>query len=67
MIQERLFQPDWRGNILNNPMRVEDGFLPLPQGAGWGVELNEELVKAHPRIEAGTPSLFRLDNSICDW
>ncbi|MBE6379955.1 MAG: mandelate racemase/muconate lactonizing enzyme family protein [Lentisphaerae bacterium] len=67
LIQERLFQPDWRGNILTNPMKVEDGFLPLPQGAGWGVELNEELVAQHPRIEAGTPSLFRADNSICDW
>lgn len=67
LIQERLFQPDWRGNILNHPMQVEDGFLPLPTGAGWGVELNEELCCQHPRIVAGSPSLFREDNAICDW
>ena len=67
LIQERLFQPDWRGNILNNPMKVDEGFLHLPSGAGWGVELDEELCAQHPRIVAGSPSLFRADGSICDW
>lgn len=28
---------------------VVDGCFPLPQGPGLGVELNEEVIKAHPR------------------
>ena len=67
LIQERLYQPDWRGDILNVPMKVKDGFLELPTGAGWGVELNEELIAQHPRIVAGSPSLIRADGAIADW
>jgi L-alanine-DL-glutamate epimerase-like enolase superfamily enzyme len=27
---------------------VKDGYLHLPTGAGWGTEVNEEVVRAHP-------------------
>lgn len=67
LIQERLYLADWRGEILTAPLKLEDGFLPVPQGPGWGVELNEDLCRRHPRIVAGTPSLRRADGSICDW
>ena len=67
LIQERLYLADWRADILAEPLKLEEGFLPVPQGPGWGVELNEELCRRHPRIAAGTPSLYRADGSICDW
>ncbi|MBR0458303.1 MAG: mandelate racemase/muconate lactonizing enzyme family protein [Victivallales bacterium] len=67
LMQERLFLNDWRNDIISNPLIVQDGFLTVPDGPGWGIELNDDLVKAHPRIVAGSPTLYRPDGSICDW
>ena len=30
-----------RRDVLREPMRLRDGYLELPEGPGWGVELNE--------------------------
>ena len=30
-----------RRDVLHNPMQLRDGYLELPEGPGWGVELNE--------------------------
>ena len=27
---------------------IEDGLLTLPTGPGWGAEVNEDVVRAHP-------------------
>ncbi len=67
LIQERLFLNDWRNEVITQPLQVKDGFLELPKGPGWGIELDLELCKKHSRITAGTPRLFRADNSVCDW
>jgi L-alanine-DL-glutamate epimerase-like enolase superfamily enzyme len=29
---------------------IEDGHLVLPTGPGWGVEVNEEVIRAHPPL-----------------
>ena len=34
--------------LLNKPLIVEEGYLQLPTAPGLGVELNEEVAKAHP-------------------
>ena len=67
LIQERLFLDDWRNEVITEPLQVEDGFLPVPKKPGWGIELDMDMIKKHPRIVAGSPSLFRGDNSIADW
>jgi L-alanine-DL-glutamate epimerase-like enolase superfamily enzyme len=28
--------------------RIEDGMFVLPTGPGWGVEVNEAVIRAHP-------------------
>lgn len=41
----------WGGfhaKILKNPIRWEDGFVIPPTAAGLGVELNEDVARAHP-------------------
>jgi L-alanine-DL-glutamate epimerase-like enolase superfamily enzyme len=30
------------------PPVIEDGHLLVPSGPGWGTEVNEEAVRAHP-------------------
>ena len=41
----------WDGfhaEILKQPVRWENGFVIVPDGAGLGVELNEDVARAHP-------------------
>jgi galactonate dehydratase len=38
----------WYDDLVTVPSRIEDGYLVLPDGPGWGTDVNEEAVRAHP-------------------
>ena len=38
----------WKDDIVTVPPVIEDGHLVLPKGPGWGADVNEEFVRAHP-------------------
>ena len=38
----------WRDELFIGPPEIVDGELILPTGPGWGVEVNEAAVRAHP-------------------
>ncbi|MEI7712973.1 MAG: mandelate racemase/muconate lactonizing enzyme family protein [Rhodospirillales bacterium] len=38
----------WRDALFINAPVIEDGMLIVPKGPGWGVEVNEAAVHAHP-------------------
>ena len=38
----------WRDELFVNAPVIENGELLLPEGPGWGVEVNEAAVRAHP-------------------
>ena len=38
-----------RRDVLLEPMRLRDGYLELPEGPGWGVELNEAALSTELR------------------
>ncbi|MCB1742972.1 MAG: mandelate racemase/muconate lactonizing enzyme family protein [Gammaproteobacteria bacterium] len=38
----------WKDDILTQAPVIEDGHLLLPSGPGWGAELNEAVIQAHP-------------------
>ena len=38
----------WKDDLVTQPPRIEDGHLVLPTGPGWGADLNEEAIRAHP-------------------
>ncbi|MFP6699985.1 MAG: enolase C-terminal domain-like protein [Alphaproteobacteria bacterium] len=40
----------WKDDIVTNVPVIEDGHMLLPQGPGWGTELNEDAIRAHPPI-----------------
>ena len=67
LIQERLFLNDWRNEVITEPLKVENGYITLNDKPGWGIELNEEVCKAHPPIVPYTPRLHRPDGAVCDW
>lgn len=47
----------WEHDIINEPLEVEGGLMPVPQGSGIGVSLNEEVLqkvtRSHRIVEAG--------------
>jgi galactonate dehydratase len=38
----------WRDELVMTPPRIENGDFILPTGPGWGVEVNEAGLRAHP-------------------
>ncbi|HJS85263.1 MAG TPA: mandelate racemase/muconate lactonizing enzyme family protein [Acetobacteraceae bacterium] len=38
----------WKDALVTCPPVIEAGELLIPSGAGWGAEINEEVVRAHP-------------------
>jgi L-alanine-DL-glutamate epimerase-like enolase superfamily enzyme len=38
----------WKDEIVTAPPVIEDGHLVLPKTPGWGADVNEEFVRAHP-------------------
>lgn len=38
----------WYDELVTVKPEIVDGFLQLPTGPGWGTEVNEEAVRAHP-------------------
>ena len=38
----------WKDELVTNVPQIENGQLAIPAGPGWGVELNEDVLRAHP-------------------
>ncbi len=38
----------WKDELFSAKPHVEAGLLKLPDGPGWGGDLNEEVIAAHP-------------------
>ena len=38
----------WRDELVTVPPVIKDGYLTLPTGPGWGAEVNETAIRAHP-------------------
>ncbi len=38
----------WKDEIVTYVPEIEDGHLKVPPGPGWGTELNEDVIRAHP-------------------
>ena len=42
---------DLYNEVLTEPIVVEDGYLKVPEGPGWGTDIQEEVIQAHPPTE----------------
>ncbi|MFN8526819.1 MAG: mandelate racemase/muconate lactonizing enzyme family protein [Chloroflexota bacterium] len=38
----------WKQTLVTNPPRIENGHIYLPTGPGWGTDINEDVLRAHP-------------------
>jgi L-alanine-DL-glutamate epimerase-like enolase superfamily enzyme len=41
----------WKDELVTVPPVIKEGYLEIPDGPGWGAELNEEAIAAHPPAE----------------
>jgi L-alanine-DL-glutamate epimerase-like enolase superfamily enzyme len=48
ILEFRYDEMPWIWDFLTNPPKIENGVLTLPDGPGWGSDINEEAVAAHP-------------------
>ncbi len=51
--------------LIKGSIRVEDGFIPAPTTAGLGIEVDEELARAHPYT--GTGLHLEMQEAPCDY
>jgi galactonate dehydratase len=38
----------WKRDLVTCPPRIENGVIFVPEGPGWGADINEEVLRAHP-------------------
>jgi L-alanine-DL-glutamate epimerase-like enolase superfamily enzyme len=45
-------QVPWTNDLITNPPIVENGHMRLPEGPGWGADVDEAALNAHPPVAA---------------
>jgi galactonate dehydratase len=53
-----------RKDLVTEPLMVKDGYLPLPDKPGWGIELNEEAFRHYPPRPWHRQFDYRADGSV---
>jgi len=53
-----------RKDLLKEPLMVKDGYIPLPNKPGWGIELNEEAFRHYPAKPWHRGFEYRADGSV---
>lgn len=48
----------WRCDLTPGTPRVKDGYYDLPVGSGWGVDVDEDLIRAHPEDPNAKMNMF---------
>ena len=48
----------WRCDLTPGTPRVEQGYYAVPTKPGWGVDVNEELIRAHPENPDAKLNMF---------
>lgn len=68
MIQE-VMRADvpWRNEVVSATMPIVDGYISVPNGPGWGVEVDEERAAEHPYRPEIQISTRDTDGGVADW
>jgi len=56
-----------KSEVVKEPVRLERGYLVVPDKPGLGIELNEKALERHPYTPRDLPSLLHEDGSVADW
>ena len=64
LIAETIETP-FHKSLINGKIKVEDGYIQVPEEAGLGIEVNEELAEEHPYN--GTDLHLMMQDDPCDY
>jgi galactonate dehydratase len=53
-------------NVVKNPTKQVDGYFPIPDTPGLGIELDEEVMKQYPYVEKSYRGEYYRDGGIAD-
>jgi galactonate dehydratase len=67
LIQEIVHDDPLREAMLVEPLRVENGFVPLPAAPGLGLRFDEALAARFPYDPKDTPHPTLADGAVADW
>jgi galactonate dehydratase len=67
LIQEIVHDDPLRQAMLVEPLRVENGFVPLPTAPGLGLRFDEALAARFPYDPKDTPHPTLADGAVADW
>ena len=51
----------WREDLTSGTPRVKDGYYDVPTAPGWGIEVNEDVIAAHPEDRDAKLDMFSDD------
>jgi galactonate dehydratase len=66
LILEYAESEPYRSQVQRTGPRVENGYIPLPTGPGLGIELDDEVIAAHPYTPRDYPGVFDRDGAVAD-
>ena len=55
----------FHSDLVKGTLKVDQGFVTAPTGAGLGIEFDEDLARAHPYL--GTGLHLEMQDAPCDW
>jgi galactonate dehydratase len=55
-----------RESIQRQGLTIKDGWAELPQRPGLGIDLDPDVIAAHPYAPGDYPSAFYADGSVAD-
>ena len=56
-----------KSELLETPLKLNNGYLEIPSGPGLGIELRTETLKKYPRIEKILDTPLKNDGSVADF
>lgn len=56
-----------KNQMVKRPLKLENGYLIVPDEPGIGIELNDEFLKAHQTTPREFTTPLREDGSVADW
>lgn len=57
----------WRNELLARPILPVDGLFAIPTGPGLGIEVDWDVVRAHPYQAQDLPRATNEDGSVAIW
>jgi galactonate dehydratase len=67
LLEMKVDDVPWRNELLTRPILPVDGYFPLPTGPGLGIEVDWDVVRAHPYQAQDLPRALNEDGSVTIW